>query len=348
MPVGPAAARRVSIGLAGFGNVGRAFARMLAEKRGELAERYGFEPVIVFIADSRGVLMPRGGVDWSLLGEALNAPRGGVSGLEGGRPGATVEEALEERCIDVLVDTTPSRYESPETAAGWYRRVLGGGGVVVTADKAPLATGCSSLLQGSWGRRLYYKATVMAGTPLLDMLRWGMAGRRVERVTGILNGTTNYMLGLAEQGLGFEEALRRAQEEGYAEPDPSSDLEGLDLAAKAAIVSCTLGRPLTVWDVERRGRVDGEAFRAAREALERGERLKYVAVVEPPAGRAFVDLVAVPRDSPLYRVDGAMNAALVEPAEAAPVTVMGPGAGREATAASLVSDLVEAVLMGVL
>ena len=335
------------LGLAGFGNVGRAFASLLAERRRLLAERLGVEPVLVFIADSGGYLGSPKGLPWGAVEEALRAPRGGVSRLPGGRPGGTVVEALERLGVDVLVDATPSRYDSPEEALSWWLSVLDSGGAVVTADKAPLATRCAGLLGApSRSRRLFYKATVMAGTPLIDMLRWGMAGRRVSRLTGVLNGTTNYVLGLAEEGRGFWEAVRDAQEKGYAEPDPSADLHGHDLAAKAAIVSCTLGSPLSLGEVEVRDRVDEEAFRRAAEAAARGRRLRYVAVVEPGRG-AWVALTEVGPGGPLSRLRGVTNGALVEPVEAEPIYVEGPGAGRLATAASLLADLAAAVLQGV-
>lgn len=342
-----AGAPRLRVGLAGFGNVGRAFARLLIDRRPVLRERLGVEPVLVFIADSGGFLGSRDGLDWGLVERALEAPRGRVSGLEGGQPGGTVEEAIEGLGVDVLVDATPSRYDEPETALGWWLRVLDSGGAVVTADKAPLATRCGVLLSPPGrARRLFYKATVMAGTPLVDMLRWGMAGRLVKKVTGVLNGTTNYVLGLAEEGWGFQEAVREAQRRGYAEPDPSADLHGFDLAAKAAILSCTLGSPLSLRDVERRDVVDEAAFQRAREAARRGRRLKYVATVEPGRG-ARVELVEVGPESPLYRLRGVMNGVLVEPREAEPVYVEGPGAGRLATASSLLADLAAAVLQGV-
>ena len=333
--------RVLRIGLAGFGNVGRAFTRMLMERCSWLQELYGFEPQLVFIADSRGFLGSATGLPWSTIEKALAAPRGRISRLEGGVPGS-VSEAIERFSIDVLVDVTPSRYDSPGEALSWYERVLSSGSAVVAADKAPLATSCSRLLWGAWGRRIFYKATVMAGTPLIDVLRWGLAGRVVTRVQGILNGTTNYVLGLAEQGMGFEEAIRDAQNKGYAEPDPSADLEGFDLAAKAAIVSCTLGVPKTLFEVERLDRVDEDAFRRAAEATARGRRLKYVALVEPSTGRAVVKLVEVSPENPLYRVDGVNNAVFIETAEAEPITLVGPGAGLSATASALLSDLVSA------
>ena len=330
----------VRLGLAGFGNVGRAFARLLMERRLLVRERYSLDPLVVFIADSRGYVCSREGLPWSRVEEALRAPRGGVSRLPGGREGG-VEEAIEECGVDVLVDATPSRYDDPVQLA-WWLRVLEAGGAVVTADKAPLATGCERLTRYiHLEPRLHYKATVMAGTPLIDMLRWGLAARRVEKVTGVLNGTTNYLLNRAVEGVGFEEALREAQERGYAEPDPSSDLEGLDAAAKAAIISCTLGHPLSVWEVERRARVDEEAFRRAREAASRGRRLRYAAVVEPGRG-AYVDLVEVEPGSLLYDLPGVLNAVEIVTDESGVIAVRGSGAGGRATAAAMLSDLVEA------
>jgi len=342
----------VRLGVAGFGNVGREFVRLLLERRGLLEERYGLRVGVSFVADSRGALCAAGGgvLEWGLVERALEAPRGGVSRLPGGRPGLGVEGALEECGTDVLVDATPSRYEDVEPALGWWLRVLGSGGAVVAADKAPLAVACDRLAVYIYSKpRLYYKATVMAGTPLIDLLRWGYAGRRVERVVGALNGTTNYLLTRAVEGASFGEALREAQERGYAEPDPSADLEGFDLAAKASIVSCTLGGWIPLGRVERRARVDGEAFERARRATAAGRRLRYVAVVEPAAGRAYVDLLEAEPGSVLYDIRGVENAVVVESAEAGPVMLRGPGAGARATAAALLSDLVEAAsVMGVL
>jgi homoserine dehydrogenase len=285
--------------------------------------------------------LPRG-----IVGRLLEAPRGAVSRHAGGagRPGASVEEVLEECSPDILVNATPSRYDSSEPLQlRWAVKVLENGGLVVFADKAPMAMQCWRLLSGGWASRVYYKATVMAGTPLIDMLRYGFAGRRVRLFQGALNGTVNYILWLAEKGLSFSEALRRAQEEGYAEPDPSLDLRGYDLAAKAAIVSCTLGSLVSMKDVVIEAVVDSDAAERARAAAGRGRRLRYVAVVRP-GFKPKVSLVEVGGDSPLYHGSSIENVAVVENEEAPPVAVRGPGAGPMATAASLLSDTVNAAL----
>jgi homoserine dehydrogenase len=333
----------LTVGLAGFGLVGRAFAEMLAEKRQLIRERYGVRLSLVFIADSRGAAVDCAGLDWRLVGRLTRLPRGAVSSAEGvGRPGLTVGELVEECRPDILVDATPSIYMRRPVQLEWALEVLGYGGAVVFADKAPMAVACGQLLSGSKGRRVFYKATVMAGTPLIDMLRYGFSGRRVVRVRGALNGTCNYLLWLAaEKGLGLSEALSEAAREGYAEPNPELDVNGVDLAAKAAILSCTLGFEATLWDVEVADRVDGRAMEWAVEARHRGARLRYVATVEP-GRRLRVHLEEVGAEDPLYHGGPAENVAVVESEEAGRVAVYGPGAGARATAASLLSDLANA------
>lgn len=329
--------------LAGFGTVGREFARLLLERRGE-AGRAGVELRVVGVVDSRGAAVDCNGLPADTISKLLGAPRGQVSSVAPqGKPGATVEDVVEMCNPDILVDATPSRYEGEPPQLRWALKVLRSGGAVVFADKAPMATACHRLLGGGWSWRVYYKATVMAGTPLIDLLRYGMLGRRVESVRGALNGTCNYVLWLAEKGYDYGEAVKRAQEEGYAEPDPTLDLKGFDLAAKAAIISCTLGSPVTVWDVRVRSIVDEDAARRAREAARAGRRLRYIATVKP-GSRPEVALVEVTVDTPLYEGVGVENVAVIETEEAPPVTVRGPGAGPRATAASLLSDTLHAAL----
>ena len=333
-------AQRLSVGIAGFGNVGRAFAKLLIERAGKLS--LGEKLRIVFIADSKGAIASPEGLPVQAVAKALETPRGRLYSIDGyGRKGVSVEELLEAMAPDVLVDVTPSIYEGEPPQLRWHTAVLSAGGAVVPANTAPLALKCSYLLCGAWGRRVYYKATVMAGTPLIDLLRYGLAGRNIKLVRGVLNGTTNYILGLLEKGVSFAEAVGRAQAEGYAEPDPSTDLKGFDLAAKAAIVSCTIGRPVSIHDVRIEDQLEPGIERRVGEARSRGLRLKYVAVVDDKGPRVMLETLTP--DDPLARAEGVTNAAYIETSEAPPITIYGPGAGPMATASALLSDLVLAI-----
>ena len=339
--------RSIALAIVGFGGVGRAFARLLLEKKSLVEKAAGSEVHVAFIADSRGLVGSHEGLDWGLVERALAAPRGSVSMLPGGRPGASVYEAIDEMRPDILVDATPSIYQGdlPKVKRGWYEAVLGYGGFVVTASKDVLALWCGELSGGGWGLRLLYKASIMAGTPLADMLRWGFKGRDVRLLRGVLNGTTNFVLGLVERGYRLDEAVEEAVARGYAEPDPSADLKGLDLAAKASIATCSLEAHVPLYSVRIESVVDSSVEGMVASALSRGLRVKYVA--EAGRGWARVRLVEVPQGDPLYSVDGPGNAVVVETGEGV-IEVRGPGAGYEAAASALFSDvMIAAELLGV-
>ncbi len=332
-------APRLSIGIAGFGNVGREFVRLLLER----GEQHGLwdRVSIVFIADSKGVILDENGLGRDVLLEALSLPRGGLGRYQGfGHEGLHVDELLDR--IDILVDITPSIYVEEPPQLKWFRRVLEEGGAVVTADKAPLAMNCAPLLGPKWGRRLFYKATVMAGTPLIDLLRYGLRGRRVKRVRGALNGTSNYVLTLVEKGLSLAEAISDAQRKGYAEPDTSIDLHGFDLAAKAAIVSCTLGSPVRLHEVHVEDRIEPGIEQRVKKLRGEGRRLRYIADI-CMGHKPVVRLAELEPSDSLWNTTGVMNAAEIVTEEAEPMTLYGPGAGPRATASTLFSDLLLAV-----
>ncbi|MET1101167.1 MAG: homoserine dehydrogenase [Pyrodictiaceae archaeon] len=328
-------APKLSVGVAGFGNVGREFAKLLLERGDQY--RLWSRISIVFVADSRGAILDRRGLGKEVLGEALSLPRGGLGSHPSlGRKGLHVDELLGD--IDILVDIAPSIYIEEPPQLRWLRYVLERDGAVVTADKAPLAMNCSLLLTPGWSRRLFYKATVMAGTPLIDLLRYGLHGRRVMRVRGALNGTSNYVLTLIERGLSLSEAISDAQRKGYAEPDASIDLHGLDLAAKATIVSCTLGTPIRLSDVCIEDRIKPGIEERVVELKKNGRRLRYIAEIGV-GRRPAIRLAELELGDPLWHTIGVINAAEIVTAEAEPITLYGPGAGPRATASTLFSDL---------
>jgi homoserine dehydrogenase len=194
------------------------------------------------------------------------------------------------------------------------------------------------------------ESTVMSGTPVLSTIRDGLAGARPVALRGILNGTANYILTLMAQGREYSDALADAQAQGYAEPDPTDDVEGHDVVAKIRILAAiAFGQSLGLDQVLRRGitGIGGDtALRAVREQC----RLKLVATVRPrPEYRSVegtfpmasrVEPLALPLTDPLARVDGVMNALIVETDTVREVTIIGPGAGQEQAGQGLFSDLV--------
>ncbi|MEM1598162.1 MAG: homoserine dehydrogenase [Pyrobaculum sp.] len=297
--------------LFGFGGVGRTFAKLLYAKT---------HLKIVAVFDSGGGVLKKEGFTAEEVERLATSPRGGVSSSGVGRR-ASVDEALDY--ADVVVDVSPPNYETGEPSASLYKKALGKGLAVVTANKAPLALKFAEFA----GKPVYYKATVMAGTPLVDLLR-GIPPQSVEEVRGILNGSTNYiMTRVYKDGVSFEKAVEEARERGILEPDPRLDLEGVDPAAKLVIVANTLGIPLTLHEVRR------EPLRPL------GPVTRYVAALR---GRdAWVGPVKLPPEDPLH-VDYTMNAVEVK-TDVNTILVKGKGAGRAETSYALLNDVLKAV-----
>lgn len=224
---------------------------------------------------------------------------------------------------------------------------LAGGASVVTANKALLAEYGPELYEAAAaaGTDLYFEAAVAGAIPLIRPLRESLAGDRVDRVLGIVNGTTNYVLDQMDTtGLGFAEAVAQAQELGYAEADPTADVEGFDAAAKAAILaSLAFHTRVPLEAVAREGisNISADDVAAAKES---GHVIKLLAILErSDAGLlARVHPALVPRDHPLAGVRGAFNAVFVEAKAAGELMFYGRGAGGAPTASAVMGDIVTA------
>ncbi|MGR6965729.1 homoserine dehydrogenase [Geodermatophilus sp. URMC 61] len=220
---------------------------------------------------------------------------------------------------------------------------------VVSANKALLADDGVELhaAAAKAGVDLYYEAAVAGAIPLLRPLRESLAGDQLRRVVGIVNGTTNYILSrMAETGHGFTEALAEATELGYAEADPTADVDGFDAAAKAAILaSLAFHTPVTAADVYREGISAVTATDVAR-ATEIGCTVKLLAICERVPGEGGESVAVrvhpamIPTSHPLAAVGGAFNAVFVEAEAAGQLMFYGQGAGGEPTASAVLGDLV--------
>jgi homoserine dehydrogenase len=234
-----------------------------------------------------------------------------------------------------------------EPARSLILSAMEAGASVVTANKALLAERGAELHAAAdkFGVDLYYEAAVAGAIPLLRPLRESIVGDKVERVLGIVNGTTNFILDRMDStGAGFDEALEEATELGYAEADPTADVEGFDAAAKAAILaSLAFHTKVTAADVYREGitRVTASDVASAREM---GSVVKLLAICEVDKEResvtARVHPAMIPRSHPLAGVREAFNAVFVESEAAGQLMFYGPGAGGTPTASAVLGDLV--------
>ncbi|MGH3484161.1 MAG: homoserine dehydrogenase, partial [Nocardioidaceae bacterium] len=236
-----------------------------------------------------------------------------------------------------------------EPARSLILAALDSGASVVTANKALLAEDGETLFAAAEkaGRDLYFEAAVAGAIPILRPLRESLAGDRVERVIGIVNGTTNYILDkMTTTGAGFAEALEEAQSLGYAEADPTADIEGFDAAAKAAILAgLAFHTRVTAADVYREGITDVTA-RDVASAAEMNCVVKALAICElresgtGPAVSVRVHPAMIPATHPLASVREAYNAVFVESQAAGQLMFYGPGAGGAPTASAVLGDLV--------
>jgi homoserine dehydrogenase len=243
--------------------------------------------------------------------------------------------------VDVVVEVVGGI----EPARGWLVEALRLGKGVVTANKALLAEDGGALHDAAvaGGADLYYEAAVAGAIPLLRPLRESLHGDRITRITGIVNGTTNFILSAMDAtGAGFAEALEEATALGYAEPDPTADVEGFDAAAKAAILaSLSFHTRVSAADVYREGITEVTAADVAS-AREMGCVIKLLCLAERSDGAVSVRVhpAMIPRSHPLAAVGGAFNAVFVEADAAGQLMFYGAGAGGAPSASAVLGDIV--------
>jgi homoserine dehydrogenase len=329
----------------GFGTVGQGLAELLVEKEHTLKETYGIDFSIVGISDMlKGSLVNTGGIDPAA---ALEKARSGekLSELPGEEFTGDALEMIQAVDADVLLEATYTDIKTGEPATSHIRKALERGMHVVTSNKGPTALHYQelALLAREKGVRFLFEGTVMSGTPLLNLLRETLAGSEVLELKGILNGTTNYILTRMEEGLSYDDALKKAQELGYAEAVPDADVLGWDALAKVTILAKVMydakGDP---FDFPCEG-ITKISSSDITEAKERGMRFKLIGKVwrEGNLVKAAVAPEEVELDHPLAGVMGATNAVTVTTDTLGDVTIVGPGAGRRETGFSLLIDLIK-------
>lgn len=312
----------LKIGIAGIGTVGAALVRLLHEKADLLAQRCGrgIELVAVSARDkNRDRDCDLSGVEWHDSPEAL----------------AQSDE------IDVFVELIGG---DGDPAWSSVKTALQHGKHVVTANKALLAKhGVElALLAEEKGVILNYEAAVAGGIPVIKTMREALTSNSVSRIYGILNGTCNYMLTRMEnEGLSYEDCLKDAQDLGYAEADPTFDVEGFDTAHKLAVLtSLAFGCEISADDIYVEGisKITAADIEAAREM---GYRIKLLGVAQKtPSGiEQRVHPTMVPIDAPIAQISGVTNAVAIEADTVGQLVLSGPGAGGDATASAVSGDL---------
>lgn len=331
----------MKIALIGFGGVGQGFVEILRDRAANLRAQYNFAPQLVAVATrSRGVLSHPEGLDPAMLldtvadGTLANYPE-----QQGLIRDWSVLDIVTQSNAEAVIEVTPSNLEDGSPAVSYVQAALKSRKHVVLANKGPVALQLEMLTEiaRTQGVQLRYEATVMAGTPSLQMALESLAGCQITRARGILNGTTNYILSQMENGTAYADALADAQEKGYAEPEPSADVDGWDAAGKVLILANALfGVQLDLKSLDVTG-ITGLTPDDIATATAAGERYKLIAEATPDGGS--VRPVRLPLSDPLAGVGGATNAVTYSTDLLGDVTLMGPGAGRTETGFALLADL---------
>ena len=315
----------VRVGLLGAGTVGSALLHLVRERAEAITARTGITLVVSRIAVSN-LAKPRPGIDLSLL---------------------TDDPALVVKAddVDVIVELMGGIDGTRELILA----AMANGKPVVTGNKALLAAASPELFAAAdaAGVDLLFEAAVAGGIPLIRPLRESLIGEDVTRVIGIVNGTTNYILTrMTEAGASYADALAEAQSLGFAEADPTSDVEGLDAAAKASIIATiAFGRSVRGLDVAAEG-ISAITADDIANAAKLHHVIKLLAVASEVDGALSVRVfpAMVPRDHPLASVRGSFNAVFVEGRSVGQLMFYGRGAGGGPTASAVLGDVVDAAV----
>jgi homoserine dehydrogenase len=317
------AKRPLNVGLIGLGTVGSQVAERMLSWGPQLSRRAGVELCLkkVLVRD----VAKRRAIEISA--DVLTAD---------------ASELLEDRAIEVVIEVAGG----DEPVRSYLERAIHAGKHVITANKVVMARHGPQLLDQAAERNVdvYFEAAVGGGIPLISTFRTDLQANRIDRVSAVLNGTTNYVLGrMSSAGLAMADAIKEAQDAGYAEADPTDDVDGFDATYKLAILS-SIAYEIKVHpdDIYREGinGIEPVDFRYAREL---GYAIKLVAHTQRHEGRveARVHPAMVPLEHPLARVEGPENAVYVEGDLVGKVLLVGQGAGGRPTASAVVGDLID-------
>lgn len=315
--------KKINIGLIGFGNIGSGVVKILREKRALLSEKTGLDITIRKICDQDITSKRNISVDKAML---TRNPK----------------DIINDPQIDIMVELIGGIHPAQE----FILEALKKGKNVVTANKALLALHGQELFMeaSEKGKNIYFEASVGAGIPIIKSLREGLVANRFNSILGILNGTSNYILSsMSKDNCTFSDALKEAKKKGFAEKDPTLDIEGMDSAHKLALLTyLAFGKMVNIRDIFIEG-ISRISLADVNYAKELGFEIKLLAIAqrEEQDLEVRVHPTLIPQDHLLSSVDGVFNAIYVEGDLAGDLLFYGPGAGQLSAASAVVSDIVD-------
>ena len=327
--------------LVGFGTVGKGVTTIIGRRYTENAKAYGFNPKIVAIADIDGAVIDQRGLSAQKLEEIKQRGYPISADPDFGHPGMPALDVIESVEAEVVVEVTPVNIKNAEPALSHITKAFKTGKHVVTTNKGPLALAMPALTELAEYNNVYFRfsGTVGGGTPMLEFAKRCLDGDRILSIRGILNGTTNYILTeMSVNRVSFQDALANAQKLGYAEREPSMDIDGFDTACKVVILSnWIMNQKVTLKDVNRTG-IREVTLKGLDDASKRGNTIKLIGSIDND--KPTVKPTELPKNHPLC-VSGVLNAITYSTEYAAEQTLIGRGAGGMETASAVLRDLLD-------
>lgn len=323
--------------LIGFGVVGQNLAKLLLSRNEDLYALYGMKPRIVAAVDSKGSAVSNSGLELQKLLD-VKKTKGTVAKYDNGaKKDATA--IIESVDAEVVVEASQTNLKTGEPGMSNITTAIKNGRNVITTNKGPLALALPSLIELAEYNNimLRFSGTVGGGTPILEFAKRCLKGDRILSFRGILNGTTNYILTKMEEGLSFNDALKDAKKNGYAEADPSLDIDGYDAAAKLVIMAnWVMGMKVTMKDVNFTG-IRKVTANDMKNALKNHNAIKLIAASNKGL---TVQPTEIAKNDPLC-VNGTLNAVTFSSEYSGQQTIIGKGAGGMETASAVLRDLIE-------
>ncbi len=320
--------------ICGFGTVGQGFCEVISDRSQFMLDRYGEQVIVVGAMDSKTYVYRPGGIDPLALVSVKQS-----TGKVGKDTYTDSVEVLSRIEYDILVEVSPTDVKTGGAGLRNITHALESGKDVITVNKGPLALRFHDLmsLANRNGCKFRFEGSVGGAMPIINLCRENLAGERIESIRGIFNGTCNFILSKMDKGQPFEQALKEAQQMGYAETDPTNDIEGFDSACKVVILANSVfGRDVTFSDVRITG-ITSITEDAVSLAASRNMVIRLIGEVSDT--KLEVGPRLVPKGHPLS-VSGTLNTAQILSDLAGPITVTGRGAGRMETASAILSDLI--------
>ncbi len=336
--------RTVDVILVGLGNVHRQFLHLLVTRDELLAQRYGLRLRVMGAADSQGAVADAGGLDPAAL-LAHKQSGASLAAFPGGRAGATALDLMEQVKADVLLEASPVNLVDAQPSLGYVQAALQRSLDVVLANKGPLALHYPLLrvAADAHDARLAFSATVCGGLPVVNVGLRDLVAAQVQRVEGVFNSTSNYILSQMAAGHSYADALAEAQRRGIAETNPTLDVDGWDTANKLTIVAnAVLGFPATVRDVQPVTGIRGVSP-SPGPSLEGEGVWRLLGVAERRADGGYdlsVQPAALPMTHPLARVDGWQMGVVFESDLFETIFISIDERGPTGTAAAMLRDVV--------